>query len=100
MKKDKSMFREYIHLGDKDDRYKRNMISNLRKENIIYISVGNRSYRLIEKCNSMQIEKYINTQIKSMQTQYFNTLNPVKKYMTREQLDFLHNGGIFKEEEL
>ena len=30
-----------------------------------------------------------------MQTQYFNTLKPVKNYMTKEQLDFLHNGGMF-----
>lgn len=88
-------FPEYINLGDEDDRAKRNFISKLRKRNIIYISVGKREYRLIDCCTKEQVEKYINTQIKSMQTQYFNTLKPVKNYMTKEQLDFLHNGGMF-----
>ena len=52
---------------------------NSEKETLYIFQLEKREYRLIDCCTKEQVEKYINTQIKSMQTQYFNTLKPVKK---------------------
>ena len=76
------------------NRGQRKMLSDLRKEGIIFIPIGNFTYKRIEKCDREQIDKYINTQIASMNSQYFSTIKPIKDYMTDEQLKRLHFGGL------
>ncbi len=81
------------------NRMQRMKISELRKEGEhIFLSVGRRHYKRIELCTREQKDKYINGRLSSMNTQYFNSVKPIERFMTKEQLDFIHNGGLFSEE--
>ena len=86
--------------GASDERQIRDIISKLRKENVIYIPIASKTYRHIDYCTIEQVEHYARTQIAHMRTQYFNTLRPLKSKLSDlklktmiEQLD-LFEGEI------
>jgi len=94
-------YRDKITLINDSDRnrYQRRAISELRKEGIVFVPIGNFVYKRIELCTREQKDKFINTHTASLRTQYLNTLKPLKDHMTKEQLDYIHNGGLFKDYE-
>jgi hypothetical protein len=77
------------------NRVYRRAISELRREGIIYIPVDKRFYKRIELCTKEEQDKYIRKQLSSWKTQYFNSIVPIKNYMTDEHLKILHEGGLF-----
>lgn len=79
-----------------ENRFQRKAISELRKEGIVFIPIAPFVYRRIELCNGDQRDDYINSQIASVHTNFFNTILPIKKYMSAEQLKELHGGGLFE----
>lgn len=81
---------------DKDDRHARKLISELSQEGIILIPVATRTYRRIELCTEEEIEAYYFTQLKSMNTQYFQRLKPLTDYIKKERLNELHQGTLFE----
>lgn len=68
-----------------NERIIREAISELRKEGIILIPIK-AVYHRIENLDQETIDNYVKHQIAHMQTQYFNTLLPVKKYVKNEKL--------------
>ena len=80
-----------------DNRFQRKAISELRKEGIVFIPIGRFIYKRIELCNEEERNSYIDSQIASAKTNYHNTILPIRRFMTDEQLKQLHNGGLFNE---
>lgn len=90
--------REEVEFKDVDDRMLRRIFSELRKEGVIFIAVGNFKYKRIEICTDEEKQRYFWTQLKSAKAHFSNTINPIKKYLSQEQLDYLHSGGLFEGE--
>ena len=80
----------------RDERFVRKMISELSKEGIIFVPIATRTYRRIDLCTEEQIEAYYYTQLKSMNTQYFQRLKPLVNYIKKERLNALHEGTLFE----
>ena len=80
-----------------DNRFQRKAISELRKEGIVFIPIGSFIYKRIELCNEDERNDYINSQIASAKTNYYNTILPIRRFMNDEQLKQLHGGGLFNE---
>lgn len=76
------------HFGPEAERTVRRIVSEMRKEGKIMISVKREpNLRVnIESCTDEEIEAYAQTQIASMGTQYFNTLRPMKQYIKNKAL--------------
>ena len=92
-----TLLREYEEITFyKDDRPARRKISELSKEGIIFIPIATRTYRRIELCTEEEIEAYYFTQLKSMNTQYFQRLKPLTDYIKKERLNELHQGTLFE----
>lgn len=85
---------ELVNTKGDHNRVYRDVISDLRKEEVIFIPIGNYIYQRIEKCTNKQINNFINTTIASWNTQYFNSIVPIIPYMNDKQLSELHNGGL------
>ena len=102
MKTYKEKIREFEQIkiieNGNENRFQRKAISELRKEGIVFIPIAPFVYRRIELCNGDQRDDYINSQIASVHTNFFNTILPIKKYMSAEQLKELHGGGLFEQE--
>ena len=60
-----------------NERLVRKLISELRKEGVIYIPVESKLYRHIDLCTVDQIETFAKKQLAHMKKQYFNTLKPL-----------------------
>lgn len=56
----------------------------------IYNSLNSGTYRQIEHCTREQIDQHINIQKAHVQSVYFDTLLPLKKYMTQQQQNELY----------
>lgn len=80
-----------------ENRYQRKAISDLSDEGIVFVSLGNYKYQRIEKAPRKAIDKYVEFLFKMVRSIYFNKIKPIEQYMTKEQLDELHNGGLFNE---
>lgn len=68
-----------------EERQIRKAVSELRKEGIIFLPIKHEYWR-IDYVTSDKIEEYAQTQIAHLQTQYFNTLLPIKRYIKDEAL--------------
>jgi DNA-binding transcriptional regulator YhcF (GntR family) len=72
--------------GNKDERAIRKAISELRKEGIIYIPAGTYKYLRVEAGMTKEVEQFVAKQIKHLATQYFNTVKPLRDYVSDEKL--------------
>jgi hypothetical protein len=87
-----------VNISGKDNRRFRKVMSDLRKQGILFIPLGrNGDYKRIEHCTQHEIDRYANEQIKSLITQYNNTVKPLKNYINSEMLKELHEGGLYDE---
>lgn len=77
-----------------NERVIRSVISELRKDGVILIPVQTHLYINVNKVSEDIVEDFVRTQIKSMRTQYFNTLKPIKDYVQDEKLKTMI-GGLF-----
>ena len=65
----------------------RQAISELRKEQIIYIPTNTHTYQRVTEETPIEIvEKFVKGQVKHLATQYFNTVKPLKNYVADEKL--------------
>jgi transposase len=66
----------------------RQLLSQLRKEGIIFIPSkrGKGVYVRIDKAQQDEIEQYAQAQSRHFKTQYFNTMLPMKKYLSDQKL--------------
>ena len=76
---------------DPEERIIRKAISELRKQGIIYIPIrsmyqGFRKYIKFEDATKEQKQSYAKSQLKAWQTQYFNTIVPIKPEIKDERL--------------
>ena len=87
--------------GASDERWIRKVISEARKEGIIYIPIKSYVYRKIEYCSIDQIESYVRKQIAHMRTQYFNTLRPLRDRLSDMKLkEMVEQLNLFEGEKL
>jgi len=65
------------------ERIVRSVLSQLRKEGILFISSdqGKGIYVRIDHANRSEIESYAKAQARHFKTQYFNTMLPMKQYL-------------------
>jgi hypothetical protein len=65
------------------ERTVRNIISELRKEGLIFIpsSLGKGIYITIENASETEVVNFYNSQEKHFKTQYFNTMLPIKNWI-------------------
>lgn len=82
------------------NRRARQLISEQRKIGNIFVPIDDGFYVGIENATQEDVDKFVNKQIKSMQTQYFNTLKPLLNYVNEiktkgimEQLQFMFEEG-------
>lgn len=68
----------------KDEREIRKAISELRKEGIIFIPVGNHTYADVDKHETLKqkAREFAQEQKNALITQYRNTLKPLSQYLT------------------
>ena len=73
---------------DGSERTVRRVVSGMRKEGRILISVKREpNLRVaIESCTEEEVNEYARIQMASMGTQYFNTLKPIKDYIKNQKL--------------
>jgi hypothetical protein len=77
-----------IHTSDyNSERTIRQLLSQLRKEGIIFIpsKLGKGVYVRIDIANKEEIEQYAQAQSRHFMTQYFNTMLPMKKYLSDQK---------------
>lgn len=76
------------HFGPESERTIRRVLSAMRQEGTILISLPDQPNmrRRIEHCTDEEIEAYAKIQLASMQTQYFNTLLPIRKWVKNKTL--------------
>lgn len=77
--------------SDPSDRQIRSIISKLRKQGIIFISVksdhsGFRKYVRFENATDAQKQEYAAQNLKRLRTLYFNTVLPIKSEIHDEHL--------------
>ncbi len=75
-----------VATDNQDERIVRQAISELRKENIIFIPVGTKVYARVDETMTDDVEQFVATQIKHLKTQYFNTVKPLRNYVSDEKL--------------
>jgi len=65
------------------ERIVRSVLSELRKEGILFIpsDQGKGIYIRIDHANRSEIENYAKAQARHFKTQYFNTMLPMKRYV-------------------
>jgi len=65
------------------ERIVRSVLSELRKEGILFIpsDQGKGIYIRIDQANRSEIESYAKAQARHFRTQYFNTMLPMKRYV-------------------
>jgi hypothetical protein len=65
------------------ERIVRSVLSQLRKEGILFIpsDQGKGIYIRIDHANRCEIESYAKAQARHFKTQYFNTMLPMKRYV-------------------
>jgi len=65
------------------ERIVRSVLSELRKEGILFIpsDQGKGIYIRIDHANRSEIESYAKAQARHFKTQYFNTMLPMKQYV-------------------
>lgn len=65
------------------ERVVRSVLSQLRKEGILFIpsDQGKGIYIRIDHANRNEIESYAKAQARHFKTQYFNTMLPMKRYV-------------------
>ena len=65
------------------ERIVRSVLSQLRKEGILFIpsDQGKGIYIRIDHANRSEIESYAKAQARHFKTQYFNTMLPMKRYV-------------------
>lgn len=90
--------RDELDFNGEDNRALRRSVSQLSKEGIIFVAVGNWKYKRIERCTETERDAYIASRISALRTEYFNRIVPIKKYMKKEHLALLHEGGLFDED--
>lgn len=84
------------------ERLVRKAISELRKEGMIFIpsDIGKGVYVEVSHASETEIKKYTHSQIRHFETQYFNTMLPMKRFV--KDLDqvklFGRLEGIIKDE--
>lgn len=73
------------------ERVIRQILSQLRKEGIIYVpsKLGRGVYVRIDHASQIEIEAYAHSQVKHFKTQYFNTMLPMKQYIQDQKLQAL-----------
>lgn len=86
---------------DENYRQVRQAMSELRKEGVIYVPVGNNRYQKLNPDVSKereQIEAFVRTQVAHLATQYFNTVKPLKNYVSDAKLKNMIGQLSFMEE--
>lgn len=77
---------EVINIQDHpEERQIRKAISELRKEGIIFLPIKHEYWR-IDSLTEDKVEEYARAQVAHLQTQYFNTLLPIKRYIKDDRL--------------
>lgn len=86
---------------DENYRQVRQAISELRKDGVIYVPLGNNRYGKLNpevaKDREM-IEAFVRTQVAHLATQYFNTVKPLKNYVSDAKLKTMIGQLSFMEE--
>lgn len=72
--------------GTDNERTVRKVLSELRKEGNIYIPMSNGMYIHESKVNQSDLTSFYKSQLKHLQTQYFNTVRPIGKLVTDNKL--------------
>lgn len=92
--------------GNKNRSY-RLVIEELKKQGIIFISVGDWLYKRIEHCTKEEIERYYRIEITKIASSYFNNIKKVQDYMKQTSTDEIYFktleellGGEYNDEKL
>lgn len=72
--------------GEEHERSVRRAISQSRKIGIILVPTTNHNYEDINTLSSDVVEKFMQEQISSIKTQYFNTIAPLRNRVKNDQL--------------
>ncbi len=72
----------------KSERSVRQLLSQLRKEGVIFIpsKLGKGVYIRVDQASKEEIDQYAHAQAKHFRTQYFNTMLPMKKFVDDQKL--------------
>lgn len=87
-----------VEINSSDDRLTRRAMEELVQENIIYISLGKFVYQRIELCSKEMIDRYYWMLVKTIK-KVVRKLRAIEKYLSKEQKDYIYNGGLFDEEQ-
>lgn len=78
------------HMFGKDnERIVRQVLSEYRKAGNIFIPMANHYYIHESRVNQDDLNKFYRSQLKHLQTQYFNTVRPIGKLSTDKKLKAL-----------
>ncbi len=84
----------------KNERVIRQLLSQLRREGIIFIpsKLGKGVYVRIDHAAQEEIDQYAKAQAKHFKTQYFNTMLPMKRFVEDQKLIelFGHFEGVME----
>lgn len=72
--------------GKSKERTVRKVISELRREGVIFIPIAPYVYANANTLSDEEVRQFMNAQIGHLRTQYFNTLKPLQNRVKDDQL--------------
>jgi hypothetical protein len=84
--KEKIKALDVVNTKNKNGRVMRTAMSELRKEGVIFVPLGKFNYFKVDETMTDDVERFLKKQIKHLKTQYFNTVKPLRNYVSDEKL--------------